>query len=95
MKQGEPAMVETPDAFIVAVPAEIVEADPKTDPAGYDQIRAVVLPIESPLTSAPSSPMHCAPGLNRASISRSSTASLVNHNERHRPAWLCQLPVSV
>jgi peptidyl-prolyl cis-trans isomerase D len=43
MKKGEPAMVETPDAFIVAVPAEIVEVDPKTDPAGYDQIRAVVL----------------------------------------------------
>jgi hypothetical protein len=35
-------MVETPDAFIVAVLGEIVEADPKTDPAAYDQIRAVV-----------------------------------------------------
>jgi hypothetical protein len=42
MKKSEPAMVETPDAFIVAVLGEIVEADPKTDPAAYDQIRAVV-----------------------------------------------------
>ena len=40
LKQGEPTMVETADGFIVAVPAEIVEADPKADPAGYGQVRA-------------------------------------------------------
>jgi peptidyl-prolyl cis-trans isomerase D len=39
LKQGEPTMVETPEGFIVAVPAEIVEAEPKTDPAGYAQVR--------------------------------------------------------
>ena len=42
LKKGEPTMVETGDGFVVAVPAEIVEADPKADPAGYDQVRAVV-----------------------------------------------------
>ena len=42
LKKGEPTMVETPDGFIVAVPAEIVEADPKADPAGYDQMRQAV-----------------------------------------------------
>ena len=35
-------MVEAGDGFIVAVPAEVVEADPKTDPAGYNQVREVV-----------------------------------------------------
>ena len=35
-------MVETPEGFIVAVPAEIVEADPKADPAGYAQVRQAV-----------------------------------------------------
>ena len=42
LKRGEPTMVETPDSFIVAVPAEIVEADPKADPAGYDQVREAI-----------------------------------------------------
>ena len=42
LKKGEPTMVETPDGFIVAVAAEIVEADPKTDPAGFDQLRTAV-----------------------------------------------------
>jgi peptidyl-prolyl cis-trans isomerase D len=42
LKQGEPTMVETGDGFIVAVPAEIVEADPKADPAGYSQVRQAV-----------------------------------------------------
>ena len=42
LKQGEPTMLETGDGFIVAVPAEIVEADPKADPAGYGQVRQVV-----------------------------------------------------
>ena len=35
-------MVETGDGFVVAVPAEIVEADPKTDPTGYAQVREAV-----------------------------------------------------
>jgi peptidyl-prolyl cis-trans isomerase D len=42
LKQGEPTMVETPESFIVAVPAEIVEADPKADPAGFAQVRQAV-----------------------------------------------------
>jgi peptidyl-prolyl cis-trans isomerase D len=42
LKQGEPTMVETGDGFIVAVPAAVVEADPKGDPAGYAQVRQVV-----------------------------------------------------
>jgi peptidyl-prolyl cis-trans isomerase D len=40
LKLGEPTMVETPDGFIVAAPAEIVAPDRKSDPAGYDQVRA-------------------------------------------------------
>ena len=32
-------MVETPEGFVVAVPAEIVEADPKADPTGYSELR--------------------------------------------------------
>jgi peptidyl-prolyl cis-trans isomerase D len=42
LKQGEPTMVETSDGFIVAVPAEIVPADPKADPAGYAEVRQAV-----------------------------------------------------
>ena len=42
LKPGEPTMVETGDGFIVAVPAEIVRADPKADPAGYAEIRQTV-----------------------------------------------------
>jgi peptidyl-prolyl cis-trans isomerase D len=38
-KKGEPTMVETGDGFIVAVPAEIVEPDPKADPAGYGRVQ--------------------------------------------------------
>ncbi len=42
LKPGEPTMVETADGFVVAVPAEIVEADPKADPAGYGEVRQAV-----------------------------------------------------
>jgi peptidyl-prolyl cis-trans isomerase D len=42
LKPGEPTMVETKDGFVVAVPAEIIEADPKANQAGYDQVRVVV-----------------------------------------------------
>ena len=45
LKQGEPTMVETSDGFVVAAPAEIVEADPKADPAGYAQVRQAVCAI--------------------------------------------------
>ncbi len=38
-KKGEPTEAETPDGFIVAVPAEIVQSDPKADPAGYQKVR--------------------------------------------------------
>lgn len=39
LKQGEAAMVETPDSFIVASLAEIISPDPKSDPIGYDKVR--------------------------------------------------------
>jgi peptidyl-prolyl cis-trans isomerase D len=42
LKPGEPTMVETTDGFVVAVPAEIIEADPKSDPTGYGQVREAV-----------------------------------------------------
>ena len=42
LKQGEPTMVETGDGFVIAVPAEIVPADPKADPAGYAEVRQAV-----------------------------------------------------
>jgi peptidyl-prolyl cis-trans isomerase D len=42
MKPGEATMVETNDGFIVAVPAEIIDTDPKDDPTGYSQVRQVV-----------------------------------------------------
>jgi peptidyl-prolyl cis-trans isomerase D len=42
LKKGEPTMVETPDTFVVAVPAEIIEPDPKKDPASYDQARTAI-----------------------------------------------------
>ncbi len=42
LKPGEPTMVEQPDGFVVAVPAQIVEPDQKSDPAGYDQVRSVL-----------------------------------------------------
>jgi peptidyl-prolyl cis-trans isomerase D len=52
LKRGEPTMVETSEGFIVAVPAEIVEADPKADATGYSQVReAVTQSIGNDLTS--------------------------------------------
>lgn len=42
LKPGEPTMVETPDGFIVAVPAQIEAANPADNPAGFDQLRTVV-----------------------------------------------------
>jgi peptidyl-prolyl cis-trans isomerase D len=42
LKPGEPTMGASGDEYIVAVPAEIVEADPKADPAGYAQVREAV-----------------------------------------------------
>jgi peptidyl-prolyl cis-trans isomerase D len=39
LKPGEATMVETPDGFIVAMPADIVAPDPQTDAAGYGQVR--------------------------------------------------------
>jgi peptidyl-prolyl cis-trans isomerase D len=42
LKQGEPTMVETGEGYVVAMPAEIVPADPKTDPAGYAEVRQAV-----------------------------------------------------
>lgn len=42
LKKDEPTMVETPEGFIVALPAEIIEPDPKTNPTGYDQAKAAI-----------------------------------------------------
>jgi peptidyl-prolyl cis-trans isomerase D len=42
LKPGEATMVETNDGFVVAVPAEIVDTEPKDDPTGYGQVRDVV-----------------------------------------------------
>jgi peptidyl-prolyl cis-trans isomerase D len=39
LKVGEPTMVETADGFIVAVLAQIIDADPNADPIGYGQVR--------------------------------------------------------
>lgn len=39
LKKGEATMVETPEVFLVATPAEIIQADPKADEAGYARIR--------------------------------------------------------
>lgn len=42
LKKSEPTMVETTEGFLVATPVEIIAADPKADPTGYDQLRAAV-----------------------------------------------------
>ncbi len=42
LKPGEPTMVETPEAFIVAVPDKVETPDPKADPARYDAVREVL-----------------------------------------------------
>lgn len=52
LKPGEPTMVETPEAFIVAQPADIIEPDAKADPAGYDQARqAMTRSVANDLTT--------------------------------------------
>jgi peptidyl-prolyl cis-trans isomerase D len=43
LKQGKPTMIETQDAFMVAVLAEIHDPDPKADGAEYTKIRASML----------------------------------------------------
>ena len=40
LKKGEPTMAETAEGFVVAIPAEIVVADPAADKAGFDKMRA-------------------------------------------------------
>lgn len=42
LKKGEPTMVETPDAFIVAKPAQIIEPDAKKDPSDYQQLQTAI-----------------------------------------------------
>lgn len=42
LKKGEATMVETAEAFLVAVAAEIIPADPVADAAGYDRTRAAL-----------------------------------------------------
>jgi peptidyl-prolyl cis-trans isomerase D len=52
LKKGEPTMVETAEAFIVAEPADIIEPDPKTDQTGYDQARqALTRSVASDITN--------------------------------------------
>ncbi len=42
MKPGEPTMVETPDAFIVARLSEVIDPDASADPAGHAAVRQAV-----------------------------------------------------
>ena len=42
LKKAEPAMVETAEGFLVAVPVETIAPDPQADPAGYERVRAAV-----------------------------------------------------
>jgi peptidyl-prolyl cis-trans isomerase D len=42
LKPGEPTMVQTPDGFLVAVPAEIELPDAAKDPADYSQVQALL-----------------------------------------------------
>ena len=42
LKLNDPAMVETAEGFLVAVPVEIISPDPAADAAGYEQLRAAV-----------------------------------------------------
>ncbi len=42
LKKGEPTMVETPYSFLVALPAETVEPDPKADPTGYERLHTAI-----------------------------------------------------
>lgn len=42
LKKGEPTMVETPNNFVVAVPAQIIEPAPKSDRTDYDKLEAAV-----------------------------------------------------
>jgi peptidyl-prolyl cis-trans isomerase D len=42
LKPGEPTMVELPDGFVVAVPAEINAPAPSSDPIGLGQVRAAL-----------------------------------------------------
>lgn len=42
MKSGEPTMVETPDAFIVARLADVIDPDAAADPAGHAAVRQAV-----------------------------------------------------
>jgi peptidyl-prolyl cis-trans isomerase D len=52
LKKGEPTMVETAEAFIVALPADIIEPDAKSDAAGFDQTRqALTRSVASDVTT--------------------------------------------
>jgi peptidyl-prolyl cis-trans isomerase D len=42
LKPNQPTMVQTADAFLLAVPDQIVRPDPKQDPQGYDALRSVL-----------------------------------------------------
>jgi len=42
LKKAEPTMVETPDNFVVAEPAQIIEPDAKSDPADYGRLEAAL-----------------------------------------------------
>jgi peptidyl-prolyl cis-trans isomerase D len=69
LKKGEATMIDTGDGFIVAVPAEIIEPDPKADPTGYGQVReAVVRSIGNDMTTvfAEALRQHAEPRINQA-----------------------------
>jgi peptidyl-prolyl cis-trans isomerase D len=42
LKPDQPTMVEAPDRFLVAVPAEIEDPDPAKDPADYGQVTQIL-----------------------------------------------------
>jgi peptidyl-prolyl cis-trans isomerase D len=53
LKKGEPTMVETGDAFLVATPVEIVAPNPDTDPANYARVKqALTRTVATDLASA-------------------------------------------
>ena len=84
-------MVETPDGFVVALPAEIVEADPKADPAGYDALRGgVTRSIAGDLASvfADALRARAQPRINQASYRQHNGA---HHHERPRQPRLRHL----
>ena len=78
LKKGEATMIETPDGFVVAVLAEIVEADPKTDALAYGKTRDALAQamgddIENVFATAVRE--RARPSINRAAVDSLAQAS--------------------